>query len=71
MEKIKLIELIDEDILLNESANDKIVVKGVGTYTKKSLTKILQEKAKSLNDIAKTEKFDKIPSSAVDVFFNM
>jgi len=68
MKKSEIRKMIKE--LLKES-DDKIVVKGVGTYKFKDLSKILQNKAKDLYEESKTGKFDKVPSSSVEIFYDM
>jgi hypothetical protein len=70
MKKSEIREMVKEE-LLKEKTEDKIVVKGVGTYKYKSLTKVLQEKSKDLYEQSKTGKFDKISSSSVEIFYDM
>jgi hypothetical protein len=69
MKKSELRQMIREE-LFNES-DDKIIVKGVGTYKFKTLAKVLQNKAKDLYDRSKSEEFDRIPTSGVEIFYDM
>jgi len=69
MKKSEIRKIIKEELL--KEVDDTIIIRGVGTYKFKTLSKLLQEKAKDLYEQSKTGKFDKIPTSSVEIFYDM